>query len=174
MFDKSRIDIGDEVSIKISSDKYMKEALIIMKEFCNKKLSNEKSFLERINPRPEMKLYYVNDKYFFTETGLETYCEKNNISIYNTNVMEYYRRFAGQNDVLKINGKCYTQLYENIIAVYNAGRSSKGMPIWEYRLGCLAFEYQLLKNVGIVLENDIHGQNDNKNERTLKNAIGKQ
>lgn len=157
----------DVISSKIDDEKYMKDVLIFMKELCNKKMVDEEEIFRRIKPRPEMKLYYVNDKYFFTETGLETYCEKNNIPITNTNVMEYYRQFAGQSDVLKINGNFYVQMQETVVAVYNT--DINGMSFWEYRPGNLNFEYQILKDVGIVLGNDI----DTENENVLKKAIKK-
>ena len=113
--------------------------------------------------KPEMKLYYIRDKYFFTRTALETYCEKSSTPIIYANKMEYYRHFADQSDVVKINGNYYTVLYDDTFAKYNFVQSMiNGRPVWDSIYGNLMMEYQLLKNVGVDLENDVYDRVSSK------------
>lgn len=106
-------------------------------------------------------IYCTKNAYFLTYGDLEMYCKGNNISMSNAYIMEYYRNFANQVDVIKVKGKWYTAVDEDGYAVYNREEHK-----WEYEYGHLRNEYQLLKDIGVNLENDIYGEFDKVLKKT--------
>lgn len=156
-----------EVSAINNDKKRLTKTAKALKEYGYGKPVNKDPLVEM--PKPEMILYRVKDKYFFSRAGLETYCEKNNIPMSSTYSVEYYREFAGCKDVLKIKEKYYTPIDESCLAMYNYDRSVYlGCYNWNFEYGDLREEYEILKSVGINLEIDTYDAVDNKYEYILK------
>ncbi len=114
-------------------------------------------------PMPELIVYCVRNQYFLNSNDLEKYCKNNSIPLNSSYSIEYYRFFAGRSDVLKMNGSYYTAVDEDGYGIYNHERSTRcGEHIWEFEYGNLRSEYQLLKDIGITLENDVYGEIDKR------------
>ena len=124
-------------------------------------VSNEEYIGEKL--KPEMVLHCVDNKYFFTNTALETYCEKNEFLMSKPYTIEYYRNFAGHTDVIKINGEYYTAIDGCGYAVYNRDSNN-----WKLEYGNLRLEYQMIKDVGIELEDDVYQKIDKQKKYILK------
>ena len=116
--------------------------------------------------KPDVVLYCVSNSCFFTEKDLEMYCKNNNISTKKAYTIEYYKSFAFRSDVLKINGKYYAAVDEDGYGVFDSDKSiHHGEYLWNFEYGSLRTEYEFLKNIGIILEDDVYGKIDEKNKR---------
>ena len=167
MMEKKELDVMSELPVTKNGKVQMTKTAKALKEFDYGKPVNKDPIVEK--PKPEMVLYRVKDRYFFSKTGLETYCEKNSIPMSSAYMVEYYREFAGCKDVVKINEKYYTAIDENCLAVYNYDRSVYlGYYNWNIEYGDLREEYEILKSIGINLEIDTYDAVDKKYEYIFK------
>ena len=163
MEEKRNLDMAAAISAALNDEEHMKKTARILKEFCDGKPVNKNPLGEV--PNPEIVVYCTRNSYFLKKEDLEMYCKNNNISKSNTYTMEYYRKFAGRSDVIKMNGDYYAAVDEDGYGVYNYDRSVyRGEYTWEFEYGHLRTEYQLLKDIGITLENDVYGDIDKRNE----------
>ena len=159
MAEKRNLDMVATISTALNDEEHMMKTAKMLKEFCDGKPVNKDPLVEI--PKPEIVVYCVRNSYFLTKKDLEMYCMNNNIPISNSYAIEYYRSFACRTDVIKVNGKYYAVVDEDGYSVYNYDRSVyRGEYIWEFEYGSLRDEYQLLKDIGITLENDVYGKID--------------
>ena len=155
------LDMAEAISAALNDEEHMKKVANILHSFCDGEPVN-KDPLGDI-PTPEVIVYCVGNQYFLQKGDLEMYCNSNGISITKSYTIEYYRSFAGRSDVIKMNGDYYTAVDEDGYGVYNYDRSvRRGECTWEYEYGHLRSEYQLLKNIGVTLDNDVYGEIDKK------------
>lgn len=108
-------------------------------------------------------IFCTKNACFLTYGDLEMYCKSNNIPMSSAWTIVYYKRFAGRKDVIKVNGKFYSVIDEESYSIYNYKEG-----IWEFEYGHLRPEYQLLKDMGITLEDDIYDEIDKRNEYIKK------
>lgn len=145
----------------LADEKLMEETTETLHNFFDGKPVNKDPLISI--PMPELIVYCVRNQYFLNSNDLEKYCKNNSIPLNSSYSIEYYRFFAGRSDVLKMNGSYYTAVDEDGYGIYNHERSTRcGEHIWEFEYGNLRSEYQLLKDIGITLENDVYGEIDKR------------
>ena len=155
------LDEAAAFSAAFNDEELMKETAEALHQFCDGKPVNKDPLVDI--PSPEVIIYCVRNQYFLNKKDLEMYCASNNIPLTNSYSIEYYKSFAGRSDVIKINGSYYTAVDEDGYGIYNHERSTRcGEHIWEFEYGNLRSEYQLLKDIGITLENDVYGEIDKR------------
>ena len=132
-------------------------------------------------PEPQMKLYgyegFFDSVFFDTEEELKEHIKSNGVSGGfggELCIVEYMGTMAGRSDVIRKTNKdgkqtLVTVATEDHIGYYNERRSyHQGSFVWEGTPGNLRAIYSAFKKRGIVLENDIYGQEDERRESLMK------
>jgi hypothetical protein len=123
-------------------------------------------------PIPEMRLYFVDENYFESIDELLIYCRMNKLSTKGLNIIDYFRSLAGCSDVIRKSNSeisiLYTAVDEDGYGLYNDKRSIyRGEFIWEYNHGSIKKLYEPFKERGIIFDNDVYGQIDERNQKIL-------
>mgnify|MGYP003299946967 CR=1 FL=1 len=124
-------------------------------------------------PNPIMRLYKIDGTYFDDKEELEKFCKENNKDINNVVIVDYLGTVAGRKDVISTFYKnrmmLYTACDRDGYGMYNHERSFYcGKFIWEYHYGSIRDIYNLFKERGVILEEDIYGKIDKSNEELFK------
>lgn len=128
----------------------------------------------------QMKLYgyrgVFNSEFFDTDEELSEWMKTEKLGFGIKCIIDYVGNVAGRNDVLKITeigGLTYlvTACDEDGYGIYNEERSNRcNTFIWEYYHGNLSSMYKAFRDRGIVFENDIYKEIEDRNKRILKMA----
>ncbi len=169
---EKKYDVARSISQAMQDKEHLKRTGAILKRMIDGEPKNINPIKEM--PIPEMTLYSVHGQYFETELELEQYCKDKNIDLSHSYVNEYYREFAGRNDVIrrlkkgKI-GTFYTVSDTDGYGIYNYDRSIyRGEFVWEYNYGSLSDWYKIFRDKGIVFENDIYLKEEDRYNRIIK------
>lgn len=134
-----------------------------------KKIKDNKKNINMEMLEPTLTIYCVRNAYFFTDKDLKMYCRNNNIPFCDTYSIEYFEKFAGCFDVIKMDDTYYHATSADSYGVYNYDESlSSGRYVWNFENGSLEEEYQILKDVGITLENDVYDKENLKKTLILR------
>ena len=126
-------------------------------------------------PEPQMKLFGYsnflgNYSFYGTEEELIEYLKNNkcNMTYGSVSIIEYMGNMAGRSDVIRqtdIKGKqsLVKVATEDHISTYSHKRSChQGTFIWEGNPGDLRAEYMAFRERGIILENDVYAEEDER------------
>lgn len=120
---------------------------------------------------PIMSIYGIYNNYFDSKQELDDFCSKTNFPQKDTYRLDFIGNFAGRKDVVRTvasNGKMsyYAMIDEDGYAMYNHERSCYiGEFVWEYNYGDIRKLYNLFKQKGISLTNDVYGKIDDYHNR---------
>ena len=149
----------------------------ILKRFCDGEEVNDNPLKEF--PIAEMKLYTVcgvfQGDYLDTEEEFLEYLKNNKTNSNDIGTVEYLRNCAGRSDVIKFTSydtgdvRLFASFYGDSYGVYNFDRSTyRGEFVWEYNHGSLREIYKAFRDRGVVFENDLYAQIDERNKMLYK------
>lgn len=163
--------VAEALSKAFQDEEFVEETSSLLKKFCDGELVNKNPLTEI--PNPDMRLYHIDENYFESIDELLHYCRINNKSAKGLKILDYYREFAGRNDVIKSQDcdtiMLYTAVDEDGYGMYNNERSIyRGEFTWEYNHGSIREMYKPFRDKGVVFENDIYAKQDERMQHILK------
>lgn len=163
---ESKESIGDIMFEALQDEEFVHQVTGILIDNMDGKAVNQNPLTQL--PKSEKRLYFASGHYFESEEEFQIYCHNNGIE--DTEVLDYYREFAGQLDVVrKTNNNGHTVFCVltdmDGYSVYNEARSYYvGNFVWEYCHGSVISLYNAFKNAGVSFQssriNDIIDTNN--------------
>ena len=144
----------------------------LMKRFTDGPTINKDPLTEI--PEPEMRLYGIFGTYFESQEELESHCRSKGFSTDKAYVLDYFRNLAGCSDVIReINSegrsRLYTAVDEDGYGIYNPTISARKKEfVWEFKRGKIRDLYSAFRTRGIVFEDDVYGEIDERNEHPIQ------